>query len=357
MIVVWVGLLYFYYFLSWWSISDFVDNSVLKLFRSTPYIHFEVLIEGIVFGLLFGIVNTLTDRAGFHRKSFGHIILLKSLAYLGALSITAAVSLTLFHYNLIMPFEEETNLKAYFSYRLLIASLSYILIAIIGINFILQVNRKFGPGNLWAMLTGAYHFPKNETRIFMFLDMKDSTGLAEKLGHNKYSHLLRSCFHDLNEVLIEHRAGIYQYVGDEVVLYWDLKNGFKNINCIETYFAFVKKISSHSRFYQREFGTVPHFKAGMDMGEVTITEVGELKREIAFHGDVLNTAARIQEYCSQHNSLLLISEHLQPHLPLRSRYQYKLIGRISLKGKRQLTGIYSVLPQSAHQLAAPNKNN
>jgi hypothetical protein len=44
------------------------------------------------------------------------------------------------------------------------------------------VSRKLGPGVFLNWLFGYYQRPRTETRVFMFLDMRDSTKLAESLG-------------------------------------------------------------------------------------------------------------------------------------------------------------------------------
>ena len=80
--------------------------------------------------------------------------------------------------------------------------------------FILQFSDKFGQGILLNFVMG--------NRIFLFMDLKDSTSIAEKLGHVKYSRLLQDCYYELTEVVTKHSAQICQYVGDEVVLSWKL---------------------------------------------------------------------------------------------------------------------------------------
>lgn len=92
------------------------------------------------------------------------------------------------------------------------------------INFIVLMAKKFGPGHMFQIIMGRYHKPSTENRIFMFLDLKDSTTIAEKLGHIIYSKLLQQCFFDLNKLIPNSRAEIYQYVGDEAVLTWKIKN-------------------------------------------------------------------------------------------------------------------------------------
>jgi adenylate cyclase len=40
------------------------------------------------------------------------------------------------------------------------------------------------------------------------------------------------------------------------------------------------------------------FKAGLYFGKVVSAQIGDLKREIVYNGDVLNTTARIQAECN-----------------------------------------------------------
>ena len=192
------------------------------------------------------------------------------------------------------------------------------------------------------MLRGEFYHPKEEQRIFMFLDLKSSTSIAEKLGHNKYSQLIQTCFADVSELVITHKADIYQYVGDEIVLSWAIEDGLKNLNCIKFYFEYRDLLESKRSFYESKFGLVPEFKAGLEMGSVMVAEVGEIKREIAYHGDVLNTAARIQACCNEFNRRVLISENLENALRLIKDNEYELMGDIQLKGKSKHLKIYAV---------------
>jgi adenylate cyclase len=50
--------------------------------------------------------------------------------------------------------------------------------------------RKFGHGVLWKILLGKYHLPREEYHVFMFVDLKASTTIAETIGDVKYHSLL-----------------------------------------------------------------------------------------------------------------------------------------------------------------------
>ena len=58
------------------------------------------------------------------------------------------------------------------------------------IVFVRQPNRLLGPGILLRYVFGQYHRPRREARIFMFLDLKSSTTLAEELRPEAYYDLV-----------------------------------------------------------------------------------------------------------------------------------------------------------------------
>ncbi len=177
----------------------------------------------------------------------------------------------------------------------------------------------------------------------MFLDLTSSSTYAEKLGHIKYSRLIQDCFFDLTEVVNKYNVQIYQYVGDEVVLTWQKDNGIENNKCLKTFFAFQQAIKEKSIYYEKEYGLVPEFKAGLNFGFVTIAEVGEMKRELAYHGDAINTASHIRSVCGKHNKKLLISADLLSLLPgIDDDFNIESMGVCQLKGKKNVIGIFSV---------------
>ena len=80
----------------------------------------------------------------------------------------------------------------------------------------------------------------------------------------------------------------------------------------------------------------------MDMGIVTVVEIGEIKRDIAYHGDVVNTASRIQDHCNDLNQKLLISEHLEKKLTGLNGFSKNYIGEINLRGKEHIVKVYGI---------------
>jgi adenylate cyclase len=208
--------------------------------------------------------------------------------------------------------------------------------------FINQVNKKYGPGVILPLLLGKYSSPIEENRIFLFMDLQSSTALAESMGHILYSNFIRDSFLDINRLLSLYNAEVYQYVGDEIVLSWQMEHSEEDNACISFFFACEERFIQKSHYYHEKYGAVPSFKAGLHAGMVTAVEIGDVKRDIAYHGDILNTAARIQSLCNHYGQKLLASAMFINTLPVNSGYLATELGSVVLKGKSVPTEIVSI---------------
>jgi adenylate cyclase len=321
--------------------SQTYDIPMAGGFRSMLLI---AVILGVLYGVSLGLTGYLLDRNFFRKQALGKVILLKTATSLGVLILILALLRYVFFDPLISPslhlqginLNEESWRSLFF---LLVIYYSFMTLVI---SFINQVNKKYGPGILIPLLLGRYRTPKEENRIFMFMDLKSSTATAEQLGHLKYSAFIRDCFSDINEVLYPFRAQVYQYVGDEVVVTWPEREGLKNHFCLGFYFACKRQFENRSGYYMDNYGFLPEFKAGAHTGTVTAVEIGEVKRDIAYHGDTLNTAARIQSVCNEYGKSFLVSKDLLNKVGLHPDMRSQELGMILLKGKTTKVGLASI---------------
>jgi adenylate cyclase len=207
----------------------------------------------------------------------------------------------------------------------------------------LEIERILGPGNMWRLFMGRYRRPQEEQRVFLLMDLKGSTAIAEELGHHRYSELLQECYRDLSRVVMRHEAAIYQYVGDEVVLSWlNMENGMQKRESIHTFFDYQMTLQNKQKDYIDRFGKVPEFRGGIDVGTVTVIEVGDVKREIAYHGDVLNTAARLLELCKTRDDELVVSQAVGEAADLEEEIHTTWSEAVSLRGKREPVVAYGL---------------
>jgi adenylate cyclase len=208
-------------------------------------------------------------------------------------------------------------------------------------SFIQAARKKVGYLNFNRWVSGVLNKPLEEERIFMFIDLKGSTTIAEKMGHKKFSHLVQDVFNDMS-MMDNYSGQIYQYLGDGAIVSWDVHQGLKQERFLAAFFAFNKLIHRRRRYYQRKYQLVPAFKAGVHIGKVMVLQVGKHRRDISYNGDTMNTAARIESKCNELKQNLLISETLYQYIESKKDWKFKSAGEIALKGKRKAVGLWGV---------------
>ncbi len=208
-------------------------------------------------------------------------------------------------------------------------------------DFLKGMVKKIGRKNFISWVFGILNKPKEEERIFMFIDMKSSTSIAEKLMHKKFSYLVQDVFNDI-AVVDNYRGEIYQYLGDGAIISWNLTTGLNRNNCIKAFYAFTDVIAKRQRYYKRKYGSIPKFKAGIHVGKVMVLQVGQIRRDISYNGDTINTAARIESKCNEYKKDLLISGNLYNILKDKKEFNIKNVENTKLKGKKKAIDIYSV---------------
>ncbi len=222
-------------------------------------------------------------------------------------------------------------------------TLSIVFLMTIIFQTVLQVVRIIGGRNLINFVLGKYHRPVSQDTIFMFLDMKGSTALAERLGDIGVYSMITKFFFDITEPIIEHGGEIHRYVGDQVVVTWPLKSGVENLRAVKCSFAIAHFVKSRAEKYQQEFGAVPGFRIGLHGGPVVIGQCGDQKQEISYFGDTVNMAARIEQQCKTFNCPLLISGELLSQVTMPPEFKVNAKGPVRLHGREQETELFTVI--------------
>ncbi len=208
-------------------------------------------------------------------------------------------------------------------------------------QLIIEVNEKYSPGVFMDLMLGRYLEPKVEKRIVMFIDLKDSTAIAEKLGHQMNFKFIREFIYQVSNALIEYGGSIYQYVGDEIVVSWKFKPENPR-RCMDALIAARKNLQSSSELFRRKFeSTTPEFRVGIHLGDVTVGEIGVIKKDIAMSGDTMNTTARIRSACSELNQKFIVSKDFIENIDLK-KWQSQSLGVIELKGKDKGIELFSL---------------
>ncbi|MCB0715793.1 MAG: adenylate/guanylate cyclase domain-containing protein [Chitinophagaceae bacterium] len=248
------------------------------------------------------------------------------------------------------------NLHDFFATRKIFEFLALALGISIFSNFIDELNRKLGRDAIYNLVFGKYHQVKQEDRLFLFVDLNNSTDIAEAMGELEYSHFLQDYFYDISEPIARYFGRVYQYVGDEAVITWPLKKGMKFAVCLRCFFAIQKQLNRYKDYYMKRYNRVPEFKAALHGGSVVVSEVGKYKSEIAYHGDVLNTTARMLSKCHELGAELLVSDWVLQQIALPNYLKADEMGDTQLKGKLQEVNLYSVYLSKSREAYIRRRN-
>ena len=292
-------------------------------------------LSGLLDGFIIGVIDTEFDRF-FKQTGFAQRVFAKSM-----INILVGLTLTIILVPLLTGWSTGAGI-AIFSKKLITGNIIIMAIYVFVITLLLQLLKVAAT---WIQTNDLRQiFSQNndgveEDRIFMFLDMKSSTTHAEKLGAGRYSMLVQDCFIDMTKAARLSNAEIYQYVGDEAIFTWKTTE-LNFANSVKHYFNFRENLQQRSSYYRHLYGIVPEFKAGIHHGMVIRTQVGDIRKSIAFHGDAINTASRIQGKCNELGCDLLISAAIKEGLPVN--FDARLEGVYQLRGKDCKVTLFSV---------------
>lgn len=303
-------------------------------------------------GLLTGFIELRFLDQLFSKTKFAHRLLYKFLIYTLFFMLVVLVTFPLAtSLEMDVALTDHRVWEKYVQYFTSITHLSTALqlaTTLVLSLFYAEISEFIGQGVLRNFFTGKYHLPQEEERIFMFLDMKSSTTIAEKLGHLAYFQLLRAYYGSFTDAIVKNEGEIYQYVGDEIIISWKLRGDQRDNRCINCFYDMQENLRKKQSWFHRQFGLVPAFKAGIHFGKVTTGEIGAIKKEILFTGDVLNATARIQGLCNSYGVDLIISAELLQRLPPFPAYTLDFLGVAQLRGKEAPMELYAPLPHCPH---------
>lgn len=322
----------------WYVYSTYITDNLLEAPKhviKTTWIILSLVCNLLLVWLMFYAVPGIQER--------NHPIA-KRLVKFGLMFSAIFVVSMLVYLSLIL-FSKNIEIGDIFNHGgELIAQSNYLLdgvfikcLIVLATQLLYQLGQKYTPGFFIRMLLGQYSTPRSEDRIIMFIDLKDSTPISEQLGHKKYFMFIKEFIYEVSNAALQCNGDIYQYVGDEAIITW-AKKPKNNMKCIQVLIAVRKALQSKAQDFKQEYGFVPEFRAGIHVGEVTVGEIGVVKKDLAMSGEAMNTTARIRSACSELNYKHIVSEKYFDYTNLKD-WQGEFLGEIQLKGleKKNLT--------------------
>jgi adenylate cyclase len=213
------------------------------------------------------------------------------------------------------------------------SGLIYSAVISVVINLARGIADIIGPRALLNFIAGRYHSPVEERRFVLFVDIAGSTGLAERLGGVGIHRFLDRTFRLMTLAVVDYRGEVLDYVGDEVIVTWSERSGGVDCRPLQCFMAMRDELSRASGQFEREFGTVPRIRGSLHFGPVIVGEIGDVKRAIVFNGDVMNTAARLEELSRSVDGGFLASRAAMDRFSSVPPFAVRDLGRLPIRGR------------------------
>lgn len=281
---------------------------------------------GLIGGALIGCLEIFLFTTKRRKLSFPKLVLGKALTYTFIfvfliLSVKAVAESFYVQESVFAYIKSEAYHNFVFNEDFHII-IFYTMCMVGALIFTRQMNNKLGKGLLLNFITGKYHDPTEERRIFLFIDLNSSTTLGDQLGPYQYYKLLNEFFYDMSDCIIENGGTVYRYVGDQASITWPILRN-NNSRCLKCYYSIKNKMERLQEKYFDLFDFVPQFKASLHCGDVVRGEIGDLKSQIVFHGKVLFDTMKIEKMCGQLNLPVLLSEQMKELVAPPASRQYR----------------------------------
>ena len=320
-----------------------VPDSAIKV-DAGIYVYASLAVAAV--GCLVGAVELLYLNRRLATRSLGTKLVAKTLFYLvlltGVILVTFPIAAAMEMDTGLVDERVWERLGGFLISKTSLSTGVQLTASLVASLFYAEISEHMGPRVLTNFITGRYHDPKEERRVFLFSDMKSSTAITERLGHARYFEFLRAYYAAFADAIVDHEGEVYQYIGDEVVVSWTERAALRDADCVRCVLRMKQDLRARAAWFEDRFGVAPDFRAGLQVGVVTTGEIGALKKEIVFTGDVLNQTARIQALCKPLGADVLVGDELVARLGTRDEWAFRSVGRQVLRGKDRPTEVFAL---------------
>jgi adenylate cyclase len=286
---------------------------------------------GISYGLLFSVALggiSLFVLQGPMRMWLGGLSFTANLAVRSTIYAAIIIPTLFFQLGGVIagvPFEP--------SHKSFWINITYCVAFLVLANLVLGIANIIGPRAFLNFVIGRYHSPVEENRFVLFVDIAGSTGLAERLGGVGIHRFLDRTFRLLTLAVVDYRGEVLDYVGDEIIVTWRESSGAVDCRPLRCFMVMRDELSRASGQFEREFGAVPRIRGSLHFGPVIVGEIGDIKRAIVFNGDVMNTAARLEELSRNVDGGFLASRAAMQRFGSAPPFAVRDLGRLPIRGR------------------------
>lgn len=185
----------------------------------------------------------------------------------------------------------------------------------------------------------SFHLPglRMQNVSVLFIDIEDSTNLAESIGPDKFSQVLNTFFRNLANIIFEYN-GFLKYMGDGLMAVFGMTSNENNHakRAIQTGLEMLEELKNIVDTHQIKINV----GIGINSGDVMAGFIGNYRQgEITVLGDVVNVASYLQNIARPnkiivgYNTIKLVED----------RYWISEIGNIEVKNRHKPVKAFEIL--------------
>jgi adenylate cyclase len=295
-----------------------------------------VLISGSIAAIEIFVLREGSSMKRGLRLPFIVVVLLKTLLYAGivAIFVVGAPQLARLFPGVLRPTPLDRHTE--------LVTIGFSLMLTLVFVIVLQAGGLLGRRTFRNLLFGRYRNPRAERRFFLFVDVIGSTAIAERLGPLQAHRFLAAVFSATAEPVAAAHGEIYQYVGDEIIVTWTEEEGRQEARPLRCFFLMEDALRSQRERFREQFAAEPALRAALHLGEVIAGEVGEVRRAIVYHGDVMNTASRLEQATRDQNCRFIASADAVQAFEPQADMEMRDLGALALRGRKGAIRAFAV---------------
>lgn len=166
-----------------------------------------------------------------------------------------------------------------------------------------QSRSLIGNQVFFALITGRYAQPVQEQRLFLAIDMANSTALAARLGDREAMRIVGRFLHALGEPVRAHGGSIDKYVGDQAIISWRLTARCPDAPALACALSIRRTLTA----LKQDMGVELGFRIVLHAGPVIVAQVGDQRREITYFGDTINSLSRLDAIAKEAGRDLILT--------------------------------------------------
>jgi two-component system sensor histidine kinase ChiS len=173
----------------------------------------------------------------------------------------------------------------------------------------------------------------------MFADIRDFTGLSERMNPQENFRFLNSYLSRVSPVIGQHHGFIDKYIGDEIMALFPRSSD----DAVQAAIALQIEVALYNR--HRESCGYDPVKIGISLhtGRLMLGIIGEDKRlEGTVISDAVNLASRLESLTKLYGASVIASENSMQGLQDAERYKHRYLDEVRVRGRKHSIKLYEI---------------